>query len=208
MGARPHVHWSLALSGLVGGHWTMASPNRPEIAGGTPFPWVHLVNAALLLGLWLWSWTVFPELPGQLPGRIGPSGDLEWDPAFWNWFSRPIAATALSLLNYGLAPVIGRAKNFNVPSSLPFTELLPEDQAHIRGLTIRFLQWMNVVLLGGFWLLQVGVREAALNPDPSSAPISVMGMVYLVVAPGLATVAFLVVITQAVRQAEQRAKEK
>lgn len=176
-----------------------------ERSSGSPFPWLHLLNAALLAGLWLWSWLALQELRALAPVP-GPGGQVPPDaPASWDWFSLPIAAAALTLVNYGLAPLIRRLKSLNIPSSVPFSELLPGDQDRIRSLTVRFLQWTNALLLGGLWILQAGMREKLLSGDGTMGLASVLGLVYLVAIPGMSTVVFLVSITQAVREAEKRA---
>lgn len=174
------------------------------VRSGSPFPWPHLLNAALLGGLWLWSWLAWQELRALAPVP-GPGEQVPPDaPDFWDWFTPPILAAGLTLVNCGLAPLIRRLKSLNIPSSMSFSELLPGDQDRIRSLTVRFLQWTNALLLGGLWILQAGMREKLLSGDGTMGLASVLGLVYLVAIPGMATVVFLVSITQAVREAEKR----
>ena len=71
---------------------------------GASVPWVHLVNAVLLVGLWAWSWAVFPAPPAHLPEPIGPGGPLEAAPSLGKWLALPITAAALSLGSYGFVP--------------------------------------------------------------------------------------------------------
>ena len=174
--------------------------------GLLPFHGVHLANAALLVGLWWWSWRVFPGLPAEIPGHIGPGG-IRWDPTtFRAWFSLPILAAVLTAFHYAMVPFIRRTNRFNIPSTASFADLLPGDQEEVRTLTIRFLQWMNVMLLVGLWLLQGGSYETAMNPEGALGATSAMGIVYLMVAPTFASIGFLVYMMRAVRDAEERAR--
>lgn len=174
-------------------------------AGSSSFPWVHLANAVLLLGLWVWSWSTFVALPGQ-PGGMDGGGSFQ-QLTFWDRLLLPLVATVITLVNYGLGPVIKRTRRINLPSSVRFTELPPEDQARIRGLALRFLQWMNAVLLVGLLLVDVNVKLAARSPSDAE-PFPVVGVVYLVIVPALASILFLIQLTQTVRAAERQMKRR
>lgn len=173
---------------------------------GASVPWVHLVNAVLLVGLWTWSWAVFPAPPAHLPEPIGPGGPLEAAPSLGKWLALPITAAALSLGSYGLVPLIRRTRHFNLPTATPITEFRPEDQARIRHLTARYLLWMNAILIGGLWLLQIHQRAAVLDPSPGPERVPALAILYLVVAPAIASLFFLSTITHLAREAEQRAR--
>jgi hypothetical protein len=178
-----------------------------EIRGGIlPFHGVHLANGALLLGLWWWSWSVFPSLPDEIPGHIGPGG-IRWDPAtLGKWLSLPIIAAALTAFHYSMVPFLRRTNRFNLPSSISFDELLPGDQEEVRTLTIRFIQWVNAVLLGGFWILQAGSWETAMNPEGGMGVTTGLGIAYVMVVPTFLSLGFLVYMMQAVGDAERRAR--
>jgi hypothetical protein len=176
--------------------------------GFLPFHGVHLANTALLGGLWWWSWSVFAELPAEIPGHIGPGG-VRWDATtFWSWFSLPMVATGLTVLHYSLVPWIRRTNRFNLPSSVSFDELLPGDQAEVRTLTIRFLQWMSAMIVAGFFMLQGGKWETAIHPEGGVGVTTGLGIAYLLVAPTFAALVFLVFMTRAVGDAERRARLK
>ena len=91
---------------------------------------------------------------------VQDGGPLEAAPSLGKWLALPITAAALSLGSYGLVPLIRRTRHFNLPTATPITEFRPEDQARIRHLTARYLLWMNAILIGGLWLLQIHQRAA------------------------------------------------
>jgi hypothetical protein len=186
---------------------TRFDENGSEVREGLlPFHGVHLANAVLLVGLSWWSWRVFPDLPAEIPGHIGPGG-IRWEPTtVRSWFSIPFLAAGLTALHYGLIPFIRRTNRFNIPSSASFDDLLPGDQEEVRTLTIRFLQWMNVLLLAGLWFLQGGSYETAMNPEGGIGLTSAMGIAYLVVVPSVVSWGFLIYLIRAVRDGEERAR--
>ncbi|WP_304171462.1 hypothetical protein [Limnochorda pilosa] len=105
-----------------------------------------------------------------------------------------------------MVPLIRRTRHFNLPTATPITEFRPEDQARIRHLTARYLLWMNAILIGGLWLLQIHQRAAVLDPSPGPERVPALAILYLVVAPAIASLFFLSTITHLAREAEQRAR--
>src|SRR5690606_10667807 len=173
---------------------------------GASVPWVHLVNAVLLVGLWAWSWAVFPAPPAHLPEPIGPRGPPGGAPRPGEGLALPLTSAALRLGSYWLGPPIRRARPLNLSTAPPITHFRPEDQARIRHLTARYLLWMNAILIGGLWLLQIHQRAAVLAPSPGPARVPALAILSLVVAPAIASLFFLSTITHLAREAEPRAR--
>src|SRR5690606_661652 len=144
--------------------------------------------------------------PAHLPEPIGPDGPLEAAPSPGKSLALPLTAAALSLGRYGFVPLIRRTRHFTLPTARPITRPPPGDPPRARHLAARYLLWMNAILIGGLWLLQIHQRAAVLDPSPGPERVPALAILYLVVAPAIASLFFLSTITHLAREAEQRAR--
>ncbi|HSJ24938.1 MAG TPA: DUF1648 domain-containing protein [Longimicrobiales bacterium] len=157
--------------------------NKPD--AGTSYTWLHVLNAVLLLGLWVFAIGAYPGLPEQVPGHIGGSGVTRWDAKQSSpWFILPIIALVNAAMMYGISAISHSTPgSFNVPAKTQLMKLPREGQryamAPMRGFMYGMATWL-LVLLG---YIQVEMyRIAHAGPGADVATSGLLWVTILMVA--------------------------
>jgi uncharacterized membrane protein len=156
-------------------------------AARPPYAWLHWVNAALLLGLWVFTVVGYGRLPELVPGHIGPSGVTRWE-AKQNsmWFILPLTGTIHAVLMYGVSAIAnGSPAGFNMPQQKRVLKLPKEGQRHVLQPFRGFLYGMATWLLTLMVYVQYHTwRIAGSGPGGDAgvgAMLAVVGLMLLVV---------------------------
>lgn len=158
------------------------------------YGWLHVLNAALFVGLWVFTVVMYDRLPERIPGHIGLSGVTRWEPREGGmWFLLPILATFHVFLFYALSSLASSSPSgFNVPGKKRLLMLPPEGQRYAMEPVRPFMYGMATWLLLLFGALQVHVYRLAVAAgagEPSSAA-AILVILVLALLP-LAGVAWL-----------------
>ncbi len=139
---------------------------------------LHLLNAALLLGLWGGSLWAYPQLPETIPMHYGLTGaaDRLADATLGRWLLLPVVAVLTAVSTYGGAFVIrAQPEALSVPSA-DARQLNEAGRRRLAAATQRLLYGMTALVTGLFGALQVGnylvaVHELTALPPPISGAI-------------------------------------
>ncbi len=169
---------------------------------------LHLTNAVLLLGLFVWSTAVWPSLPAEIPAHFGPDGQpTRWEErSLWRWFTMPIVALLLTTMNYGFAGAVRRwPRMVNLPDKERFLRLPEREREPVLALLRQMMYGISVPLLLVFGLIQYGTWRAALG-EPSVGYMVASIVIAVLVTP-LIAIAWLPRIQSAINRAEAKARE-
>jgi hypothetical protein len=132
-----------------------AQPGTGRLAGHEPaaagYRWLHLLNALLFAGLWLFTIVMYHRLPDLVPGHIGTSGVTRWEPrGSGMWFVVPVMAAFHVLLAYALSTLAhGSPASINVPQKKRLLALPREGQQYalepLRGFMYGLATWLLLV---------------------------------------------------------------
>jgi uncharacterized membrane protein len=156
--------------------------NKAAVA--PPYAWLHWVNAALLLGLWLFTIFAYGRLPDLVPGHIGPSGVTRWD-AKQNsmWFVLPLMGTVHAVLMYGVSAMAsGSPAGLNLPQKKRVLALSKEGQRYVLQPLRGFMYGMATWLLTLMSYMQYNSWRLAMRGPGGDPGVSVMmGVVAMMV---------------------------
>jgi hypothetical protein len=146
--------------------------NKPGPGGGDAR--LHLLNAALLVGLWAFAGLAWGHLPDQIPAHIGPGGVTRWESRSSGvWFLLPIMATFHVLIVYALAGVVAKGgPGVNVPGKRRLERLPPAGRRYALRPMRSFMYVLAAWLLALMAFIQYGIYRAAMTgaaggPDAS-----------------------------------------
>ncbi len=152
---------------------------------------VHLVNAALLAGLFAGSVLVFDTLPERIPMHFGWDGtpDRFAQTTWLSWLALPLIALATAALCYGCAWLIAQAPEaVNVPGcQAEYDALSSAGKQQIGTLGQRFLYWTAAGTTVLFAVIQRGSYAVATGTSeqlPSYAGVWVAVVFTLAVIAG------------------------
>lgn len=162
---------------------TDAAFNKP--GDGASYAWLHVLNAILLLGLWVFAIAAYPGLPEQVPGHIGGSGVTRWD-AKQNspWFILPIIALVNGAMMYGVSAISRSTPgSFNVPAKDRLMKLPREGQLYAMAPMRGFMYGLATWLLALFGYIQFQIyRIAHAGPGADVATGGLLWVTLLMVA--------------------------
>lgn len=156
----------------------------------------RFLNLALLVGLFVGSTLVWPELPERIPVHFG----LDGAPDRWarrtllSWFGLPLIALALNLLLYGVAFLSSRsARHINLPDKDRLLRLPPERQRAVLARVRDGLELLCLPLTLVFCLIQIAAFRSAAGHDVG---MIFVGVLLLTAVATPATTIWMLLATQ------------
>jgi hypothetical protein len=167
---------------------------NPPVNGSVPrtpapppsYAYLHVVNAFLLLALWLLAATLYDHLPDRIPGHIGPTGVTRWEPrSGGHWFLLPILGTVHAGLLYALSTLAHAGQGVNVPGRkriqrlpLPVRRYVVEP---LRPFMFGLATWLLLLVIH-VQLSLYRIALAAQDGNPDTTPF-LAGIFALLVLP-------------------------
>jgi uncharacterized membrane protein len=147
--------------------------NKPSEAGS--YVWLHLLNALLLVGLWLFTIVMYERLPDQIPAHVGPAGVTRWTPRDSGmWFALPLLGSFHAMLMYVLSTLANSsAAGINVPQKKRLLALPREGQRYAMQPLRAFMFGMATWLLALMLWVQIQMYRIAAAP-PADRPTGVL----------------------------------
>jgi hypothetical protein len=160
---------------------------------------LHLLNAVLLLALWILSVMLYDRLPDQIPGHIGPAGVTQWEPrGGGHWFLVPILGTIHAALLYALSTLANTGQGVNMPGRKRIQQLPLAARRYVveplRPFMFGLATWLLLLMLH-VQLSLYRIARAAQAGEPDTAPF-LAGIIALTILP----VAGAVWLAKAVRR--------
>lgn len=113
------------------------------------------ITSLLLIGLWVFSAIVYPQLPERIPGHFGGYGQVTRMDSRESFWFLPALVTFLVAVGFGLSRLVfAHPKLLNLPQKEKFLELSPPKQ---RRVLARLDAW--IALLYGLLVLGLGYLQ-------------------------------------------------
>lgn len=151
-----------------------------------PYP-LHLLNAALLIGLWGGSLWAYPHLPGEIPMHYGLSGaaDRFAETTLGRWLTLPLVATLTAGITYGGATLVRALPGaLSVPS--PHFDALNDAGRQRVAVSVQVvLSGIATLVLVLFGALQGGnyvVATQSLSALPGWVDLAIWGSIAAILA--------------------------
>jgi uncharacterized membrane protein len=153
-----------------------------DTSKATSYRALHLVNAVLFAGLWLFVLVGYQYLPDQVPQHMGLSGEVNRWANRGMWFFVPILMSTQLVILYGIAVSITNAQGINVPHKKRLLALPRAAQAYalqpMRGFLFGTGTWMLFLTWGikieFFIAAQRGRGSAAVLPLIATLTVALM----------------------------------